>query len=254
MCTIQESIDVHFPDCTPVRIKHWVEVEGNKYVKIAKSDASMVRLLTGQGVGASRALARTNIVETLISLRNSMSEELLRASLPEASKAEEDLGMVADDPRHLAKRRRRLAGALPDVLEIEAPALGDIASIRMNVLRQRPDQPLWVELVPENLDYLRAYVLSQIEAGDVKQPAPGESRSSDAPKSPAPGVIWATDRSSFRARYKDTDGDKKTKDFKQSSLAIAFMRGSPPALPAGEPAVPLQDGDAENTQIDAFGF
>lgn len=252
MCTIQETIDVVFPEYAPVRIKHWVEVDGNKFIKIVKSDGSVVRLLTGHSVGASRALARTDIVEALISLRNTRVDELVKASLPESNLAARDLGVGPEHPRHTAKRMRRYAGQLPEVIEIEAPACKDVSSVKMNVLRQRPDQPLWVELVPENLDYLRAYVCAQIEAGDVKQPAPGENRAEGVPSSPAPGVVFARDRNAYRTRFKDEDGSRHTKDFKQQSLAVAFARGGASALLAGEAAMPLQNGDHDKDSVGGF--
>ena len=242
---------MQFPACPPVQIKHWIEVDGNKFVKIAKSDCSVVRLLTGQGVGSYRALARTDIVECLIARRNAKLDELLNESLHDTHQAQEDLGVEVENPRHKSKRMRRYAGALPEIVEIEAPGLEGLQPIQMNVLRQRPDQPLWVELVPENLDYLRAYVLAQINAGNVKQPAPGENRSENEPKPPASGVIWARDRDAFRARFKDETGTRRTKDFKQSSLAAAFRMGVQPALAAGEAAMPLQNGDGIEGRFDA---
>ena len=98
MCTIHTTVSVVFPECNPVILKHLVECDGSKFVKITKSDAAIVRLLTGHGVGASRSLARSDIVESLIALRNSKSEELLKESMSVVSDAAEDLGQQAEHP------------------------------------------------------------------------------------------------------------------------------------------------------------
>ena len=252
MCTIHTTIQVVFPQCAPVILKHWVESDGSKFVKITKSDTAVIRLLTGHGVGTSRSLARSDIIESLITLRNTKSDELLKESMSATSRAADDLGQQTEHPRLQAKRMRRAYDALPEVVEIEAPAFKDVGSIHMNVLRQRPDQPLWVELTPENLDYLRSYVTAQIDDGSVKMQVPGANRPEDAEVSPATGVVWAEKRSRFRVRYKE-DGEKHTKDFNQSSLAIAFARSKRQSEQlADQSAMPLQDGLAIEQAIDAL--
>ena len=259
MCTINTTISVVFPECKPVILKDYLECDGSKFIKITKSDSAVVRLLTGHGVGVSRNLARSDIIESLITLRNSKSDELLKESMSGGSGATDDLGKQVEQPRLYAKRMKRAASALPEVLEIRAPAFKDVESVNMNFLRQRPDQPLWVELTPENLDYLRAYVSAQIEDGSVKIEPHGAARPEDAETARAPGLVWSTNRLRFRVRYTDDDGEKHTKDFKESPLAMAFARSvrQSEQLPLQDglaadqsDQLPLQDGLAADQAID----
>ena len=258
MCTIQTTVQVTFPDgCPPVHVKAWIEVEGSKFIRLKKSDSRVVRLLTGSGVGTSRALAKTNIIESIIDARNEKAEQLMRETMPQQNAAAEELGGVQESKYQQAKRAKRLAASLPSVIEVDAPSFEHIEGISLNVLLQPNDQTLWVEMIEENLDFLRAVCIAQIESGTVKQPMPGQDRAEHVPRSPAPGVVWASDRASFRARYKDDDGEMHTRDFKQSTLAVAFMRaarnGEPLPLQAARTAssnhLPLQNEGGEGDEF-----
>ena len=216
-------------------------------MKVIKSDPAVVRLMTGYGVGEPRALARTDIIETLIERRNAKRAEMLSSASADAPEVP-DLGINNENQlaeRARKKRSRRLDAVLPDVVCIDGPSFEEVEGRSINILLQKPDQPLWLEVKPETIDYIREYATAQIASGSVKQPAPGEHREAESKvEAPCSNVIWAVDRKSYRARYKDEDGNRHTKDFKQASLAEAFMRGASSQQDDGVPV--LQDvGAAE---------
>ena len=84
MCTIQDTVQVTFGDDPPIVIKSesWTEVDGLRFLRLAKSECYVTRLLTGKAVSKCRSLARTDILEQLIAIRNEQSDELLRSSMP----------------------------------------------------------------------------------------------------------------------------------------------------------------------------
>ena len=175
--------------------------------------------MTGHGVGSERALAHTSIIEDITKIRNQKHDQRLQRSAVAEADA---LGAVPDDlglDAPLAPKRMRssLAVALPDVIEIQAPAVEGVEALPMLVLKGASKQALWVELTTANVDYLCACVSAHIAKGDVKQPAPGQQRPVDEKvAAPAAGVVWAVDRCAFRARFIE-NGKPKSKDFRPTS-------------------------------------
>ena len=218
MAIVHETISVSAPwlgdGRQSVVLNSWIQKVDSKYFKVSKSDPGIVRLLTGHGVGATRQLAHTNIVELLMKEREAQRDALTeRIELDGANAPIEDLGL--DTP--CAKRRKGASkGALPEIVSIVGPSFGDVAGIPMKVIMSEfPLQPLYVELLPDNVEYMHAFAIAQIDAGLVHRKAPGiEKPPEDKVPSPAKGVVWVWDRNCFRARYKDADGANRTKDFR----------------------------------------
>ena len=225
MSAVVDSLTVTTPELpSGVTFLHWEVVAGRKYIKLAKSDPKIIRLLTNHGHGNERSLAHTSIIEELIKLRNErrskLMEENKQSAAAAAGKPQEDLGLDLDiDAQLPAKRSKTLQVALPEVIDLQTPAREGVDAIVMSVMLGSPTSPLWVELSTQNVDFVRNYVASEIEAGDIKR-----SRAKDRPEDervvpPAPNVVWAWDRGSFRARVKNDDGRVKFKDFKPESMS-----------------------------------
>ena len=242
MCTIEDSITVSTPDCQSVTLTNLVAHGPDKFAKFTKSSRLIEKLLAGKSCKGERVLAATDVLETLISLRNSKREQLLQGGDEGAA---EDLGLDGDTPCVSKKRRRQLKASLPSVVAIDAPSLDDVDGVRMKVLMNRPDEPLWIHLTVENLNYLRAYCSLQIEGRHSRQPR-FQRPKDEIVEAPAPGVVWAWDRSSYRARFKDEEGHRRTRDFKSSDDAVAFVNGQV------EPDLSLQDISSVGVLQDTF--
>ena len=251
MCSISDVVQVTFPDAAPIVLRNFERRGDAKFLKLAKSDPTVVRLITGHGVGEARMLAKTNIIEQLVVARNNKRQELLDGFAAATGAAgAEDLGVDDDEPLP-KKKPRRFDAQLPEIISIIGPSVEGVAGRSMNVLMARPEQALWVEISCANFDYIRDVATCQIESGAVQVAAPGANRGAEdrVPK-PCRNVVWAYDRKSFRARFKDEEGARHTKDFKQASLAEAFMRsgfgGAPGAIGA------IQDGNLAPGAIGAI--
>ena len=221
MSAVVDSVTVTTPELpSGVTFLHWETVAGRKYIKLAKADSKIVRLITNHGHGSERSLAHTSIIEELIKCRNERRSQLLEENQQKAAKAaglpKEDLGIDTAPPAKKSKSKA-LAAALPEVIDVQTPAREGVDSIVMSVMLGSPTAPLWIELSDKNVDFIRKYAAAEIEAGDFKR-----SRVKDRDvkvSSPSPNVVWAYDRGSFRAKVKHEDGSVHFKDFKPESMS-----------------------------------
>ena len=217
MCSLEDTITVSFPNGTPVTLTNLYEHGGDRYAKFTKSDNRIVRLLYGS-TPKDRVLAKTDILEVLVSLRNKKRDALL----DELSKPPpDDLGIDADTERVSKKRRRDLEHTLPQVITIDGPSFGSVEGIQLQVWLSRPEHPLWLHVTPTNIDYMRAIVAAQIQADTLKR---SRSNRLEPIEQVAPGVVWAWDRKAYRARFKDNDGNRRTRDFKAVDQAVDFLQ------------------------------
>ena len=221
MSAVVDSLTVITPELpSGVTFLHWETVAGRKYIKLAKSDPKIVRLITNHGHGNERALAHTNIIEELIKLRNEcrskLVEENKHSAAVAAGQSKEDLGIDAEPP---AKKSKALDVALPEVIDVQTPGREGVDPIVMSVMLGSPTAPLWMELSTQNVDFIRKYAAADIEAGDTKRSRGKERPEDEKIVSPSPNVVWAWDRGSFRARVKCDDGRVKFKDFKPESMS-----------------------------------
>ena len=81
---------------------------------------------------------------------------------------------------------------LPEVIEIHAPAIGDIGSCHLTVRVDQPNTPLFVELSQQPIDYLVAVIQHQITNGDIHRRRPADQ---DGNRAAAPeGYSWSYSR------------------------------------------------------------
>ena len=151
-----------------VVLKHVAVVDSIRFIRLGKADSSIVKLMTGKGIGSDRVLGSTNIFETLVNIRDAEQDSLNEVvDEPKVDKVE-DLGLDAPIPKK--KRTLSSSGTLSDVLTISAPSrAGVVEGIRMRVLptTSKRGAVLWVELNDTNIEYLRAVIADQIENVDV---------------------------------------------------------------------------------------
>jgi hypothetical protein len=228
MVSIEDSLCVYLPDSQLPVFLHPVQiVSGHKFVKVAKGDHKVIRLLSNQSSSCSRGLTKTTVIEDLIALRNQKRQELLHRR-PEENQRRESLGIDSPAP----KRSKVSEASLPTIVELEVPAIGDAGSTSMRVLMAKPGTPLFIEATNSNIDYLRAAVAAQIPLGEhsgcdgeqqretnssTENGAHWDSSEQVAVPNAGPGISFVKVRQAYRVRYKE-DGQVKWKDFRSASL------------------------------------
>ena len=161
---------------------------GATYLCLAKGDQSLARLLSGQSAANCRLLGKTTIIESLVCARDKTIDELLNPP------AKEDLGLNKKDARKRKASAIDIAD-LPENIMIMSPAIGDIAPMQLTVLTAKAGAPLWVELSPVNLAYLRKVVVYQIEHHDGRAKRPRHEETAGLQ-----GVTYEAARKAYRAR------------------------------------------------------
>ena len=180
--SITKSITVALDGGKPCQLpEDLFEIKGERYfVKMAQGRSQIMTLLGARPNGQeSRPLSLTNIIETLTKLRDDAIKELCEHEVESraAPKPMIDLGLDEEDPTQKTLPWRKLRktiniDSLPDTIEIRTPAIGDVPSIDIEVLRHGVGTPLWVELTADALRYLRVVVQSQISEGTIKRMHP----------------------------------------------------------------------------------
>ena len=176
----------------PVVLHDLIEADGKFFAKVIKGCNKMARISSGSSISKQRALSSTDILETLVQLRNRKHAELCKASLDKQAGREEDLGLDAAPP---AKRCKQVAPVLHPTMEILTPEVGPCKSIQMTVITASGTSPLLVEMNDANVDYLHEACKEQIE----NKPPPEEALDSARPR----GVIWVESKGDFRINYRD---------------------------------------------------
>ena len=238
MVSIEDSLCVCLPDSTLPVFLHPVQIVcGRKFVKLAKGDHKVIRLLSNQSSSSERGLTKTSVIEDLIALRNQKRNELLHHRSDEDQRRE-SLGI--DSAPH-PKRNKVSEASLPESIQLRVPAVGDAGSTDIRVLMAKPGAPLSIEATEGNFNYLRAAVASQISPGDGVHndgdvaPAPNSSLEAWFDEGPhgqqevpaaGPGISYVASRQAYRVRFK-TNGQVKWKDFRSASLeAHDLLQGS----------------------------
>ena len=113
----------------------------------------------------SRPLSRTDVFEQLTNARNLKIDGALSAITKQCG------GETLSAFSHKTTRRVKMIerSQLTSAMEIEAPQINDVPGITMKVMTHTKRAPLYIELTPENLAYVRAACLSQMNAGDVQR-------------------------------------------------------------------------------------
>ena len=187
-------------------------VDGAVMAIFRKSDDRLQRLLTSgiaPNVGYRDLIYQTDILERLEDLKNAKWDELF-PKLP-AGKAR----------RYTSKKGRAIKLAMPEMCEIMAPTIGNVAGVAMKVRLTQPNGQLSIEMTAETLQYLRSVMAAQIGDGGSPSKRACVRRSGDLP----PGVAFATWKSEYDFIATHTsindDGDRVRTRFYTSSLAVA---------------------------------
>ena len=201
MVSVEDAIGVVVPGSPlPIFVHPIQQVGFRKFIKLAKGDHKIIRLLSSSSSPYERALTNTTIIEDLIDLRNKRRHELLN---PPNSEKQEELGI---DSASSCKRPKVSDMMLPEVVELKVPAIGSASATNMLVLLTKPGTPLSIEATSDNIEYLRAAIAEQIS--DTASPkVVSASADSTAPSehidipSAGPGITFVKGRQAYRVRY-----------------------------------------------------
>jgi hypothetical protein len=149
---------------------HLKNDEGRRFIHLSTVPRYSVSLF-GRGrdnVNASclRPLSRTDVFEQLTNKRNLKIDEALGAITHQGAPIEVLAAFSTKAPKRVKIVER---SQLAESLEIEAPQINDVPGITMKVLTHTKRSPLYIELTSENLAYVRAACISQMDAGDVQR-------------------------------------------------------------------------------------
>jgi hypothetical protein len=149
---------------------HLKNDEGRRFIHLSTVPRYSVSLF-GPGrdnVNASRLrpLSRTDVFEQLTNKRNLKIDEALGAITHQGAPVEALAAFGTKTPKRVKIVER---SQLANSLEIEAPQINDVPGITMQVLTHTKRSPLYIELTSENLAYVRAACISQMDAGDVQR-------------------------------------------------------------------------------------
>ena len=150
--------------------KHLKNDEGRRFIHLSTVPRYSVSLF-GRGrdnVNASclRPLSRTDVFEQLTNKRNLKIDEALGAITHQGAPIEVLAAFGTNAPKRVKIVER---SQLAESLEIDAPQINDVPGITMKVLTHTKRSPLYIELTSENLAYVRAACISQMDAGDVQR-------------------------------------------------------------------------------------
>jgi hypothetical protein len=148
---------------------HLKNDEGRRFIHLSTVPRYSVSLF-GPGrdnVNASRLrpLSRTDVFEQLTNKRNLKIDEAFSVIQGARIEALAACGPKSHNKRVSIFERVQLAASM----EIEAPQINDVPGITMQVLTHTKRSPLYIELTSENLAYVRAACISQMDAGDVQR-------------------------------------------------------------------------------------
>jgi len=197
---------------SPFEFASWSVIDTKSFMKVTKSDPKIVRLLVGEAPGTKRVLTESSFVEDLVKLRNAAVDAAVRDN-HNATKDEDQDDLGLDDEGPSQKRRKTLEANLPPTIDIEAPEVGEVPGLTMTVATASGSEPLMVELVAANLDYLHAATKSHTDRASASNAEGNES--AVAKKSTVASVWWQAAKNSFRVKF-SVGGKDKYKFFKAS--------------------------------------
>ena len=152
-----------------VSVTEYVEVEGMTFIHISKRAPAMVGLLNITRVDGhgKRTLTNTDVIEQLQEAR----DEAFTAEVNKHVKPEDKdivaLDCFGEDPDASASpgaRRvtRQVMSLIPQVVKINAPEIGPIATVEVNVLCTNKASRLFVELTDQLIEYLHTAIHHQV--------------------------------------------------------------------------------------------
>ena len=152
-------------------------VDGLKFWRAAKTDATLIRLLSGQfenALQARRAASASSVFDTLQKLRNA---ETMKKTSPEdeADANKESIGVNANDEHRSAPKRkhRRVQTSIVDIetsiVDIDAPTIADVPCQKLKVLSGNQSECVWVELTPESVNYVVSAIVAEADRPEPPQ-------------------------------------------------------------------------------------
>ena len=157
------------------------EVAGGKFFHCVKGSKLVQRLLCSFVSDGDASIAKTDIVEQLLAIKDTAFQTSFQATKDGAMDActNGELGIIGTptkvkryDPLRLIK--------MPDCLTIIAPSVRDVQGVQLRVLATKPGQGLWVELTHASIEYLCKVVEAQHVDGDIRRVHPRERVPEDA--------------------------------------------------------------------------
>jgi hypothetical protein len=178
-----------------VIITEFTEAMGKTFIPLVKQNHATERLL-GFRSGKSRPLAATNIIETVIQLRNELYANFCKPIVADTL----DIDIPVSKKKPVLKPR----ADMPLYAPVDAPTIDDIEGIAINVLMGGPKTKLYVELDDEVLSYLQKVAQVQAATGDIRRSRPGAT--GDRPSPSGKGVSFCykgRQRNCYRVRWKE---------------------------------------------------
>jgi hypothetical protein len=173
------------------------------------------------------ALGSTDVIDQLLSAKNKKRNSLMSLADPEP--AAED-GKYRRPPRSKEVKQKRLL--LPEHATIDAPAICGVPGMSMNALMTPAGgkgHGLWLELLPENMEYLIAATAKQYEAGGVTKPPHGHKKRQREEDSASPA---APPDDSGQLDMAADDSDEVVQEMDSTEPAESIVKLAPPESPA----------------------
>jgi hypothetical protein len=206
------NVQVHAKHMTKPATIEIEKVADKMFMKLSKSDRKLARLLVAPNVdNESRPLSKTSIIETILELRDLE----FNRTVPENG--------VNGGPRRYDRRGvKRSVLELPDTVMVNAPSVGDVAGVQINVKLDKPTERIaTIELTSEVLEYLFRVVEIQRTNANIDQDNPINDDGDDG-EVMARGVSHVKSgkhRGKIRAIHKTVGGNKISKFFKLDANA-----------------------------------
>ena len=222
-----------------IMLRNQMIIDGQIYWRVAKGDPIVARILVGKSHTKERQLTKSDIIDSLIKLRNAAIEAIVTPVDEQSGK--EDLGL--DDPASNRPTKRSKI-SLPPVVEITTPKVGPLDPMQIKALTMEAGMKtaLWIEFTTPAVNWIIAavrYQLQNVEAAlsIIKAKAVPKTTSIVA-------VNWEQSRNSWRARR--ADGKQKyfrlTKFEDAQELAVKWSKG----LISDDLAAPIGDEEQKD--------
>jgi hypothetical protein len=185
------------------------QIDGRPFFKVTKADPQLARLLVQKKYKPEhRPLARTDVIERIVRIRNAALHEFLIQS-PDVEEGKEDIGI--DGPR---KARKVAEVVLPESLIVRIPDVEGVRGIDMRIeLCTGRSWGLWAELTVENIEFLTKVVNRQIASGEIHHQHSRDRDDRMDMTMESAGLTCAYTRNAIRA-VQNVEGKQVTKFFK----------------------------------------
>ncbi len=129
--------------------KHIKEEGEVKYMHMSNRLSYVNSLLIGRSVTSARSLARTDVIQKLLGLRNEKLDNIIKDMKPQ------DQLSIFEEPT-VKRTQIKTKVDVPSSVVVKAPAIGDNEGRFMRVLMSwKRTAPLYIEMDVNNLDYMR---------------------------------------------------------------------------------------------------